>query len=295
MAHHAPTVLITGCSDGGAGAALAIAFHKAGYHAYATARNTAKMEDLRARGIETLALDVQSHTSIAQCLDRITAATKERGLDILVNNAGSQYTMPVADIDISIAKQVYDLNVFSNIAVTQAFLPLLLKAASGSRCGSFIANHTSTAACLPIPFQSIYNSSKAALASLSNTMRLELAPFQITVVDIRSGIIKTNLIKNLQDLKHSTLPLGSVYNPAREIMAKILRQENFEAQGTPADQWADLVVQDLRKPKPSPVIWRGESALTVRISTVLPFGVLDGTLKKLTGLDTIAQVIREHR
>ncbi|KAB5533359.1 hypothetical protein GE09DRAFT_1291502 [Coniochaeta sp. 2T2.1] len=294
MAQPAPTVLITGCSDGGAGAALAIAFHKAGYHVYATTRNTAKMEDLRERGIETLALDVQSDSSIAQCVAHITAAIKERGLDILVNNAGCQYTMPVADIDISLAKQIYDLNVFSNIAVTQAFLPLLLMAANGDRSRSIIANHTSTAACLAIPFQSIYNSSKAALASLSNTMRLELAPFKIKVVDIRSGIIKTNLIKNLQDLKHPTLPLGSVYDPAREIMGKILRQENFEAQGTPVDQWADLVVEDLKKQNLPPVIWRGESALTVWISTVLPFGVLDGTLKKLTGLDTIAQVIREH-
>ena len=56
------TVLITGCSDGGLGAALAIAFHKhRWYRVFATARNTEKMAHLQSLGIDTLELDVTSH------------------------------------------------------------------------------------------------------------------------------------------------------------------------------------------------------------------------------------------
>ena len=61
-------VLITGCSDGGIGAALAVAFHEAGVHVYATARNPSKMEQLATLGIETFTLDVQSEYSIAACV-----------------------------------------------------------------------------------------------------------------------------------------------------------------------------------------------------------------------------------
>lgn len=82
MSSHKRTVIITGCSDGGLGAALAISFHEAGLHVYATSRDESKMSGLQARGIETLTLDVLSETSIAACVCKIPS------LDILVNNAG---------------------------------------------------------------------------------------------------------------------------------------------------------------------------------------------------------------
>lgn len=101
------TVLITGCSDGGSGAALAEAFHNAGLHVYATARNLKKMEHLASLGIELLELDVLSESSISACAGKVDS------LDILVNNAGGQYVMPLADISISKAKSLFDLNVWS--------------------------------------------------------------------------------------------------------------------------------------------------------------------------------------
>ncbi len=71
------TVLITGCSDGGLGAGLAAAFHKAGLKVYATSRNPAKMKGLEAMGIEIMALDVLNDESIA------TAVRQIKQLDIL--------------------------------------------------------------------------------------------------------------------------------------------------------------------------------------------------------------------
>ncbi|TRX89564.1 hypothetical protein FHL15_009473 [Xylaria flabelliformis] len=286
------TVLITGCSDGGMGAALAVAFHNAGFHVYATARNPAKMEDLKAKGIETLVLDVQSEDSIAAAVSHVSEISESRGLDILVNNAGTQFLMPVVDINIADAKKIYDLNVFSHIAVTQAFLPLLLKAA-GDGGGSIIINQTSVGARVTIPFQAVYNSSKAAFAMLSDSMRLELQPFGIKVIDLRTGVVQTNLIKNLQETQRPSLPEGSIYGRAKDVVEKALRQEGFEGQGMPAHQWAEHVVRDVMKKTPPPIIWRGESALITRISTVLPFGFFDGLVKKLSGLDVIEQIIRK--
>ena len=90
----ARTILITGCSDGGLGAALAIAFHKRGNRVFATARNTAKMASLKAAGIDTLALDVLSDDSIKACVEQVSSLTGG-SLDMLVNNAGAGYSMPL--------------------------------------------------------------------------------------------------------------------------------------------------------------------------------------------------------
>ena len=274
------SVLITGCSDGGLGSALAIAFHEAGVHVYATARNPAKMEELKSRGIETLQLDVQSESSIKACVSKLSS------LDILVNNAGQTYLMPVVDINIEKAKKTFDLNVWSYIAVTEAFLPLLLKSSKG-----MIVNQTSAAGVCAIPFQAIYNASKAAIITISDTLRLELQPFSITVVDLRTAVVKSNLIRNMRDEQKPTLPKGSIFEPAREPVEKALRQEQFHGAGMPASKWSKLIVQDLLKRKPPPVIWKGESAWLTWFGTILPFGTLDNTIKKLTGMDIVARLV----
>ena len=137
----------------------------------------------------------------------------------------------------------------------QAFLPLLLKS-----CNDMTVNQTSVGAVTTLPFQAIYNSSKAAMTMLSNPLRLELQPFDITVVDPRTGVVKTNLIKNLNESQQPSLPKGPIYKPARQAIEKAMRQDGFEDQGMPAQKWTKLVVQDLLKKNPPSVIWRGKSA-----------------------------------
>jgi 1-acylglycerone phosphate reductase len=276
------SVLITGCSDGSLGAALAVAFHKAGLHVYATARNPAKMKSLESLGIKTLTLDVLSDSSIAECVSKVPA------LDILVNNAGGLSLMPVVDIDISAAKKIFDLNVWSYIAITQAFLPLLQKSTN-----AMIVNQTSISTVTTVPFQAVYTASKAAMAMISDTLRLELQPFGIKVVDLRTGIVKTNLIQNYNDSSTTVLPKDSIYEPARDVVEKALRQEGFKDQGVPAEQWAELVVKDLLLKSPPLAIWRGQSATLARIAAVLPFRMLDGMVKKMVGLDLVESIVRK--
>ncbi|RWA11427.1 hypothetical protein EKO27_g3678 [Xylaria grammica] len=274
-------VLITGCSDGGIGAALAVAFHKAGYHVYATARDPAKMTELKTQGIEILTLDTLSENSITECVKKVPA------LDILVNNAGKTFLMPIVDTSITEAKKVYDLNLWSHIAVTQAFMPRILEA-KGT-----IVNQTSVGASVTLPFQAVYNSSKAAMSMISNTMRLELEPFGVKVVELRTGVVKTNLIKNMQTLTSTILPKDSIYDPARERVEKSLRQEQFENGGMPRQQWAEAVVQDLSKKNAPQVIWRGETVFLCWILSLLPFGWSDGLSKKLTGLSDVIKILQE--
>ncbi|KAG6353666.1 hypothetical protein INS49_005374 [Diaporthe citri] len=277
-------VLITGCSDGGMGAALAEALHKAGLTVYATARDPAKMKSLSSLEIVTLQLDVESETSIAACVKQVPE------LDILINNAGQNFLMPVADISIAEAKKIYDINVWAHIAVTQAFLPLLLK----SKGPGMIVNQTSIGGVSTIPFRAVYHSAKAAFIMISDTMRLELQPFGIKVIDLRTGLIKTNLIGNIQQTKRTELPKGSIFEPARDLVERELTQKDHEEEGTDPSEWAQSVVGELLKPNPSPVIWKGEKALLSRIAAVAPFGTFDGFVRKLSGFDKVEQRLREQ-
>ena len=279
MAETKRTVLITGCSDGGLGAALAIAFHKAGLHVYATARNPSKMSQLVDLGIETLTLDVLSESSIA------AAASKLSHLDILVNNAGGTYNRPISDLSISEAKKSFDLNVWSYIAVTQAFLPLILKSKG------MIVNHTSSASVITLPFQSAYNASKAATAVFSDTLRLELGPFDVKVVDVKTSTLATNFTKNNEG-GTPTLPKGSIYEPAKETVETVMSGKVYFEGAGPPEPWAEKVVQALLKKKPSPIIWTGANVWVVRVGTMLPFGSLDGLIKSMSKLNVVERIIR---
>ncbi|KAI2637742.1 hypothetical protein GGS26DRAFT_544969 [Hypomontagnella submonticulosa] len=198
--------------------------------------------------------------------------------------------MPLVDVSISDAKELFDINVWAHVAITQAFIPLLMK----SRNEPMIVNNTSAASTVPIPFQAVYNASKAAFSMLSNTLRLELQAFNIKVIDLKSGMVKTNILKNLRE-GHLPLPEGSIYEPAREVVERALRADTVGDQGTPVPQWSKQVVADLLKKNPPPIIRRGEMWWIGWLVQAFPFGTFDGFLKRAIGLDVVEQIMRVAR
>ncbi|KAI0103903.1 putative polyketide synthase [Nemania sp. FL0031] len=141
------TILITGCSDGSLGSVLAIAFQKAGWKVFASARNTSKLKKAEEAGITTVQLDTLSDESIASCVSKVSELAGG-SLDGLLNNAGAGYSMPLLDVDLNKARQLFDLNVWSLVSVTRAFLPLLMKSTHGAivvnntACSSLTAGNT---------------------------------------------------------------------------------------------------------------------------------------------------------
>lgn len=83
---------------------------------------------------------------------------------------------PILDMEYGKASKLFDVNVFAPITVAKAFLPLLI-AGKGT-----IVNVGSYVDTLPVPWQGIYNASKAALRAITDNLRLELRPFSINVV-----------------------------------------------------------------------------------------------------------------
>ncbi|KIW91794.1 uncharacterized protein Z519_07764 [Cladophialophora bantiana CBS 173.52] len=319
------TVLITGCSAHGLGHALAIAFHRAGLRVFASARNPDKMAELQALGIECLRLDVLDEESIKLCVETVRGLTRRDGevegrLDCLVNNAGGGYNMPVADISIPEAKALFDLNVWSCIAVTQAFLPLLINAAkpdnsapssaatttskskaSPRHAPSLILNNTSVSSVEPTPHNSAYHASKAASAMFSTHMRIELQPFNIHVIDLKTGCVHSNFHANHQG-GNAALPEGSIYAPVKEQTESAMRNA-FPIREDP-DKWARDVVRDVLRPwqkaatresTPLPLeIWRGTGAWRTWFynCTFWPVGWWDEWWRKAVGLDLLREKVR---
>lgn len=120
------SVLVTGCSEGGIGAALALAVAKRGHHVFATARNTSKIpEELSAlSNVTVLQLDITSAPSIAEAAKAV--ASSGRGLNVLINNAGAGYATPILDLDVEKAQRLYDTNVWGPVRTIQAFADPLI-------------------------------------------------------------------------------------------------------------------------------------------------------------------------
>ncbi|KAI9162921.1 NADPH-dependent 1-acyldihydroxyacetone phosphate reductase [Paramyrothecium foliicola] len=272
------TILITGCSDGGLGCALALALHRIGWRVIATARNVEKLKETTAAGIESAQLDITSQPSIEACVEVVSTLTHGK-LDALLNNAGSGCCMPFMDLDLGQVRQVFEVNTFSLIPLTKAFLPLL-RNGSGR---SMVINNTSVASRFSFPFFSAYNASKAAAASLTESLRYELAPFNIKVVEIVTGAVESQFFQNAPP---SDLAPASIYWPAKEAIEKIMRGE-YGTGTMNREQWAKQVAADLSSSKPPYQIWRGKNAFEVRIVRLLPAGWIDWMVEPMTGLDVL--------
>jgi 1-acylglycerone phosphate reductase len=281
------TVLITGCSDDGLGSVLALELHAAGHHrVFATARNPSKLENVKTAGIETLLLDVLSETSIQKCALELRELTGG-SLDILINNAGATYCTPLADASISEGKKLFDLNVWANIAVIQAFLPLLLK----STHGGVIVNHTSLAAVLTPPFLALYGASKAAMSMMTTSLRLELSPFGIKVVEILSSTVKSNINSNEQNPGVSK---KSLYYCAHEWLDQLLRGDWTDATDIPAETWAKRIAAVLSQRTLPNKIWVGPYSSTVWFGSCLPEFVLQAIQRSIARMDVVEKSIQNY-
>ncbi len=181
------TVVITGASTG-IGRTCALCMDRLGWQVFPGVRNEADAASLRLEGSERLRpvfLDVADAGSIAQVRKLVEAEVGEAGLSGLVNNAGVPYGGPVEFISLDEVRREYDVNFFGAIAVTQAFLPLL------RRGRGRIVNMSSIGGMVSAPFVAPYASTKFALEALSDSLRMELAPWHMEVSVIQPGAIDT--------------------------------------------------------------------------------------------------------
>ena len=187
MATTPKSVVITGASTG-IGAACALHLDKLGLRVFAGVRRQTDAEALKSKAssrLVAIALDVADGLSVSTAASAVAGAVGDAGLDGLVNNAGVVVTGPVEFLPLPELRRQLEINVVGQVAVTQAFLPLI-RAARGR-----IVNMGSIAGRLATPFSSAYGASKFALEALTDALRLELAPWGISVSIIEPGAVAT--------------------------------------------------------------------------------------------------------
>ena len=275
-------ILITGCSSG-IGAALAREFHRRGHTVFATARRPAALAPLAENGIRTLAIDVNDDADIAAAAAVIESEGGQ--VDVLINNAGFSQVGAVIDLSRDDLRRQYETNVIAPVAVTRAFLPLLRSAAT--RNGrAVVANVGSIVGLFATPFAGAYCSSKAAIHSLSDALRMELAPFAIRVVTIQPGGVRSSFGNHAEEALR--LPPGSLYLPVADgVRARAQAGQNG---ATPAEEFVRPVVDALLAATPPTIVRGGRNSFKLPLlKKLLPTAMFDARLSRIFGLDRLGK------
>lgn len=176
--------LVTGASSG-IGLDTCLRLIQKGYTVYGAARRIELMKEIEEKGGTALHLDLFDENSIKKCVD--TILSKEGKIDLLVNNAGFGLGGSIEDIPLEEARKQFEVNVFGLISLIQKVLPSMRNQRSGK-----IINISSMAGRFATPFSGWYHGTKYCVEALSDSLRLEVAPFGIKVVIIEPGLIQTD-------------------------------------------------------------------------------------------------------
>ena len=271
------TVLTTGCSTG-IGRALALACLERGDLVFATARKIESLSDIEHERLVPIALDVNDDAAIAKAMAIVTERVHH--IDLLVNNAGYAAMGPVLELSHDKLLAQFETNVFAPLAVTRAALPLL-RAANGAQ----VVNIGSVSGILTTPFSGAYCATKAALHSLSDAMRMELAPFKIRVITVQPGAIQSSFGENSLSSVSGLIAEDSLYEPVKaDIEARAMASQQHPT--TAADFCATLL--RILKDNPGAVVRIGNGSMALPLMRRLfPISWLDAILSKKFGLNKL--------
>jgi len=210
------TILITGAGTGiGRDAAWALAAR--GHRVFATTESQDQADRLQAEcadrgnGVTVFKLDITDPADRAQVLSL--------PLDVLINNAGVGDSGSLAEVDMDRVRAVFEVNVFSTLALTQ----LALKGMIARRSGTVLLV-SSIAGRVPVPFLMPYSMSKFALSAAGAGLRAELDALacHVNVALIEPGAIHTGFNQSMTNRKYAWMAQGSYF---QGMAAKLQAQE----------------------------------------------------------------------
>jgi NAD(P)-dependent dehydrogenase (short-subunit alcohol dehydrogenase family) len=181
------TVLVTGANRGLGRALVDEALRRDAKRVYAGTRQPFSHVDER---VVPLMLDVTDETQIQRAIEQVES------LDVLINNAGVAIGDDLSDR--ALLEQHLAVNLFGPLSLTQASLPLL------TGTNGAVINVLSTAAAAALPIIPSYSASKAALWSMSQSLRALLAPRGVSVHAVLAGPMNTEMSRGLPVPKAST-------------------------------------------------------------------------------------------
>lgn len=265
-------VLVTGAGSG-IGRAIAERLASGGFRVIGTVREARRARTLseeagaKGRPLRYLTLDLASATAIASIANEIRSAG---GLDILIHNAGFGVFGAVEDVDASLVADQFAVNLFGPLELTRQLLPALR-----ARRGQVIWTG-SLAGRISLPFQSHYSATKAAIAAISDAMRMELRPHGVRVTCVEPGDFATNFTAARVVVAAS----DSVY---RADGARCLSAVERQERGAPTpERVAAVVVRLCRTDRPAARVPVGPNARAM----CLLLGLLPDRLREF--------IVRKH-
>jgi len=281
---HSPAVVITGASTG-IGRACAIELDRRGFRVFAGVRTDAAAKQLQAEAsarLTPLLIDVTAADTIAAAAKKVAEATGDAGLAGLVNNAGIAVPGPIELLPIDDFRRQLEINVIGQVAVTQAFLPLLRKARGR------VVNMSSISGGVALPSMGAYSASKFALEAVSDALRLELRPWGIRVSCVEPGPIATPIWEKSKAVADR---LGGDVDPAAlalyEADLAVIRKavEHSIRTASPVERVVKAVVHALTSRRPKAHYCLGcEVWMAFNFLKILPDGLRDWIVRKLMGL-----------
>lgn len=210
--------LITGASSG-MGKSTAHLLHNEGYIVFGAARRLGEMSDLKAKGMNVIALDLLDDKSMVEAVN--TILRQEGRIDILINNAGYGSYGAVEDVPLEEARRQFEVNLFGMARLTQLVLPAMREQKSGR-----IVNISSMGGKIYTPLGAWYHATKHAVEGWSDCLRLELKQFGIDVVVVEPGGIKTPWGAIAVDNLQKTSGEGAYANFANKVTDNMKRLYN---------------------------------------------------------------------
>jgi NAD(P)-dependent dehydrogenase (short-subunit alcohol dehydrogenase family) len=268
-------ILITGASTG-IGEGCARWLDARGHRVFAGVRRPEDGDRLMTGSSARLTpvrLDVTEVASIVSALASVEAASGDAGLDGLVNNAGIAVGGPLEYVPLDGLRRQLEVNVIGQVAVTQAFLPLLRRARGRIVFMGSIGGRVAT------PFLAPYCASKFALEAIADALRIELQPWGMHVSMIEPGSIATPIWTKRPDgdvtADDARRPaLSRDYGAALAAFRSVLT--HTAQRGLPTDAVSTVVEHALTSARPRPRYVVGRDAkLQLALGTFVPARMQD--------------------
>jgi NAD(P)-dependent dehydrogenase (short-subunit alcohol dehydrogenase family) len=285
----ARTVLVTGAATG-IGLATSRLLAADGWRVLGTALPGQDAADLAGTaGVRVVETDLADDDS-RDALTRMLRA--EPRLDALVSNAGIAVPGPVEGVPLDQLRAQFELNTIAPVHLAQAVLPQL-RATRGRMI--FVGAGQGRVA---LPFGGPYGASKAALAALTDALRLEIADSAVAVSLIEPGAVRTGILADSRrraDALLARLPDDLADRYRARLLSTLDRSESAFATALPADQIARLIRRILAAPRPGPRYLIGREAVGLAVVAALPARWRGALLARLATPDVSDQEAEQPR
>lgn len=244
-------VVITGTSTG-LGRATALKLAKQGYRVFAGVRTEKDAESLKhsASGdLTPIIMDITKAEQIKSASEFVSLAVGDEGLLALINNAVVAVDGPLECVAIDDVRWQFEVNVIGQIAVTQAFIPIIRKAKGR------IINISAICGRLALPYFGLLSASKFALEAITDSLRMELRSSGIEVVSILPGALLTPEQADKQEanykktLANMSPEAKALYSKNHRIYMESVVKNNRE-RGIPLEKAIAVILEALEAYKP---------------------------------------------